>query len=61
MHGVKDGEDESKMQHNKEVNINKDNSSADNCLHMNAATEDNKINQLLQHPQKIFLFPTLIP
>ena len=46
MHGVKDGEGESKMQHNNEVNINKDNSSADNCLHMNAATEDNSpVNQ----------------
>ena len=46
MHGVKDNEGESKVQHNKEVNINKDNSSADNCLHMNAATEDNSpVNQ----------------
>ena len=45
MHGVKDGEGESKMQHNNEVSINKDNS-ADNCLHMNAATEDNSpVNQ----------------
>ena len=40
MHGVRDGKGDSKMQHNKEENINKDNSSADKCLHMNAATED---------------------
>ena len=41
VHGVRDGKGESKMQHNKEENnINKDNSSADKCLHMNAATED---------------------
>ena len=47
MHGVKDNEGESKVQHNKEVNINKDNSSADKCLHMNAATEDiSPVNQI---------------
>ena len=47
VHGVRDGKGESKMQHNKEENINKDNSSADKCLHMNAATEDiSPVNQI---------------
>ena len=37
---------EKREQHNKEENINKDNSSADKCLHMNAATEDDSpVNQ----------------
>ena len=47
VHGVRDGKGESKMQHNKEENINKDKSSADKCLHMNAATEDiSPVNQI---------------
>jgi len=38
VYGVKDGKVESKVQHNKEENINKDNSIADKCIHMNVKT-----------------------